>query len=83
MDCAVDARLDFVFIKAQMRGGWTQDALAALLLSCLSHFTHSVLLLSNVSTLTHVFHHCAHPRDLSGQIVIEVTVSFIHTKVSI
>lgn len=21
MDCAVDARLDFVFIKAQMRGG--------------------------------------------------------------
>lgn len=38
--------------------------------------------MSDVSTLTHVFHQCTLPCDLSGQIVIEVTVTFLQTHLS-
>lgn len=65
-DGSVDARLDFVFIKAHTRGdtGCTGWGRVSLLLSPFSEFTHSVLLFcpaSDVSTLTHVFHQCTLP----------------------
>lgn len=77
-DGAVDVRLDFVFIKAHMRGDTGRSGWGGL--SSLSRFTHSVLLFclaSDVSTLTLIFHQSTPPCDLWGQIVTEVTVTFL------
>lgn len=59
MDCVVGARLDFVFLKAVVkrvgvRRGLAKVEASLLLLLLLSQFTHCALLLSSVSTLTHL-----------------------------